>query len=81
MKNLVFSYVSTGWEYHSYLVQQRTSGVIIYEPTDNVVQQWKPGVHGITSVKAAYAVTVRPKGKGHGHVTVHQPVVLTNVLG
>jgi hypothetical protein len=70
-------FVPIGWEYHSYLLQVREGHVTIYEPTDNVVTTWQPGMYGIRKFKVAYAVTVKQATGNGGHpVPVHQPVTL-----
>ena len=66
-----------GWEYHAYLLQKRGGVKTIYEPTDNVVRLWTPGVFGITKIKVAYAVTVKRRAAYGVQLPVLQPVVLT----
>ena len=52
----------TGWEYHAYLLQQRvTTGLTLYEPTDDEVVPWDVAKIGFRNVKQAYVISVRAK--------------------
>ncbi len=50
-----------GWEFHSYLVSKRRTGLTIFEPTDNVVTKCHSAVYGFEGVKSGYFVTVVEK--------------------
>ena len=60
--HVVHTTILSGWEFHAYLLQNRTTtGLTLYEPTDEETVPWVAGVHGFLRMKEAFRVTVRPQ--------------------
>ena len=54
-------YVTTGWEFHAYLVRKTQDGNTIYEPKDKTTEPLQPTSFGILRIKEAYHVHVQRK--------------------